>query len=128
MVDVDPPFTKSIYKVGTELLKRIMGSWREGTVTSYDSTQEIYLIIYNDGDSKEMEHKLLCCHLRRRQYKEAAAKQSRIWLAQTNLQDDQLPNIDSDTFEDPFPNKPWNSCSIITFQNIGQKPDTAVSA
>ena len=85
MGDAEPTWTISTYRLGTTLLKMIKGVWHEGTVTSYDPDTELYMIVYDNNDSEELEHEILRRHISRRQYKEAAIRRSRIWLAQTNL-------------------------------------------
>ena len=65
----DPPFlerlpipTNGIFPNGT-VIRRLFKkdgdshrTWFEGIITTYDTTRELYMVLYTDGDSEEMNH------------------------------------------------------------------------
>lgn len=123
---LDNIFFESRYRIGTKILKFIKGAWREGTVTVYNILSSWpYWISYGDGDSEEMNHATLRRHISRQIYKQQEANRLNTRWAQTNLRGDNLPEIDSGTFGNTYPDKPWENCLIIIFQNIGQQPQTS---
>ena len=60
MKAAEPLWAVSIYRVRTTLLKKIKGTWHKGTVMSYDPDQELYMIVYDNNNSEELEHEILC--------------------------------------------------------------------
>ena len=48
-------------------------------------------------------------------------------LVQQTLSGDQITIIDSETFGHEYPSKPNDTCTIITFQNIGPQSQSAYS-
>ena len=71
----DPPFlerlpipTNGIFPLGTvirRLFKKAGDShrtWFEGMITAYDSDHELYMVLYTDGDSEEMNHSDIVKH------------------------------------------------------------------
>ena len=117
----------NIYICGTKIIKNFEGVLNEGYVKSYDSVSKRYRIMYEEREEEYMTHNEVKNHLKSKRIRRGRVRTRNIssLRGQTNLFGDVLSSSDSNKFGDEFPEHPNENCSIITYQNIGQQPESA---
>lgn len=53
--EAESPCVDSAFSVGTKLAKQFDTTWFQGTVRRYDAAEDLYWILYSDGDSEELD-------------------------------------------------------------------------
>lgn len=82
-------------------------------------------ITYSDGDQEELDHDEVNNFLENKNadnYETEQGNERR--LVQTNMHGFNLSEKDSEVFGHNYPKKPFENSSIITFQNVGQLPQS----
>ena len=117
----------NIYICGTKIIKNFEGVINEGYVKSYDSVSKRYRIMYEEREEEYMTHNEVRNHLKSKRIRRGRGRTRNISSlnGQTNLFGDVLSSSNSNKFGDEFPEHPNENCSIITYQNIGQQPESA---
>ena len=116
----------NIYFSGTKIIKMFEGVYNEGTVKYYKSENKKYRVVYENGEEEDLTHNEIKNNLKVKRRRRGRVRTRNITsvYGQRNLHGEVLTSKDSDTFGDEFPKSPETNCSIITYQNIGQQPQS----
>ena len=98
-----------------------------GFIRSYDESKKKYVVQYkNRNDTEDLSHnevtKIIDTDPTRRRRRDRI--RNRTNLDQQDLHGETLTAKDSDVFGNNYPEIPNNNSTIITFQNIGQQPQS----